>query len=255
MDARSSQATVAGYKATLLAADAFGKFFPRLTTAAGTMTPAKVLVIGAGVAGLMAIATACRLGAVVEAFDRCPAVREDVLSLGATFIDMEPEAERVAKRAYGPDVSEEVRQSEHEVLARHVQQADVIVTTAHAPGQRAPLLVTETMVAAMQPGSVIVDLAAAYGGNCACTEPGHEVVRHGVKILGLCHVPSLMPVPASQMYANNIMAVLRHVIRDGVLHLDLTDQITRGACVTHAGIIQHADIRQASASVTSLTSA
>lgn len=245
MDALSSQATVAGYKATLLAADTCGKFFPMLTTAAGTVAPAKVLVIGAGVAGLMAIATARRLGAVVEAFDIRPAVREEVQSLGATFVGVELAEEAVAAGGYAQDVSSIARQREHEVLAAHVQRADVVISTAHVPGKPAPLLVTEAMVATMQPGSVIVDLAAEYGGNCAGTEAGHEVIRHGVKILGPCHVPSLMPVPASQMYAKNIVAVLHHVIHEGVLHLDFADEITQGACITHAGTIRHADICQA----------
>ena len=254
MDALSSQAQVAGYKATLLAADACGKFFPMIETWAGTLAPATVLVIGADAAGLMAMATARRLGAVVEAFDVRSEVREDVERLGATFIGMEMAVETEAQRGDVTDLSAGFRQSAHEVLAPHVQQADVVIATAHVPGQQAPIWVTETMVAAMQPGSVIVDLAAAYGGNCACTQAGGEVRRHDVKILGPCHVPSLMPVPASQMYAKNIMAVLQHVIRDGALHLDFTDTITQGACVTHAGAIPRADIRQAIARLTPLAS-
>jgi NAD(P) transhydrogenase subunit alpha len=249
MDALSSQATVAGYKAALLAADALGKFFPMLTTAAGTIAPAKVLVIGAGVAGLMAIATARRLGAVVEAFDIRPAVREEVQSLGATFVGVEL-AEATVEGGYAQDVSTVARQREQEVLAQHVQRADVVITTAHVPGKQAPLLLTDAMVATMQPGSVIMDLAAEYGGNCASTQAGHEVVRHGVKILGPCHVPSLMPAPASQMYAKNLVALLHHLLQDGTLHLDFTDEITHDACVTHAGTIRQARIRQAVAAAT-----
>jgi NAD(P) transhydrogenase subunit alpha len=245
MDALSSQATVAGYKAALLGADALGRFFPMLTTAAGTMAPARVLVIGAGVAGLMAIATARRLGAVVEAFDIRPAVREEVHSLGATFVGIELPETPVAAGGYAQDVSTLARQRECEVLAQHIQRADVVISTAHVPGKPAPLLVTEAMVAAMQPGSVIVDLAAEYGGNCACTSAGQEVLWHGVKILGPCYVPSLMPAPASQMYARNMVAVLHQVIRHGVVHLDFADAITQDACITHAGMIRHADICQA----------
>jgi NAD(P) transhydrogenase subunit alpha len=244
MDALSSQATVAGYKAVLLAADALGKFFPRLTTAAGTIAPARVLVIGAGVAGLMAIATARRLGAVVEAFDIRPAVREEVQSLGATFVGMELAAEASTTAGYARAVSAAATQREQEILRQHVQRADVVITTAHVPGKPAPLLVTEAMVAGMQPGSVIVDLAAEQGGNCAGTAVGQAVVRHGVKILGPCHVPALLPRPASQMYAKNLLALLHHLLRKGMLHLDFSDAITHGACVTHAGVIRHDAIRQ-----------
>jgi NAD(P) transhydrogenase subunit alpha len=245
MDALSSQATVAGYKAVLLAADALGKFFPMLTTAAGTIAPARVLVIGAGVAGLMAIATARRLGAVVEAFDIRPAVQEEVQSLGATFVGVELAEEAGLAGGYALEVSAAAKQQEQEMLRQHVQRADVVITTAHVPGKPAPLLVTDAMVAAMQPGSVIVDLAAEQGGNCACTEMGQEVMRHGVKILGPCHVPTLMPAPASQMYAKNLLALLSHLLQEGALHLDFTDAITHGACVTHAGVIRHDEIRQA----------
>lgn len=245
MDALSSQATVIGYKGALLAADALGKFLPMLTTAAGTIAPARVLVIGAGVAGLMAIATARRLGALVEAFDIRPAVREEVQSLGATFVGVELTEDTVAAGGYAQAVSTSSQQREQDVLHQHIQRADIVITTAQVPGKQAPLLVTDAMVAAMQPGSVIVDLAAEQGGNCASTEVGQEVIRHGVKILGPCDVPSLMPAPASQMYAKNLMALLQHLISDGELHLDFTDEITHGACVTHAGEIRHELMRQA----------
>ena len=245
MDALSSQATVMGYKGALLAADALGKFLPMLTTAAGTVAPSKVLVIGAGVAGLMAIATARRLGAVVEAFDIRPAVREEVQSLGAVFVGVELAGETATEGGYAQEVSASSRQREQDVLHEHVQRADIVITTAQVPGKRAPQLVTEAMVAAMQAGSVIVDLAAEQGGNCACTEAEQSVVRHGVTILGPCHVPSLMPAPASQMYAKNIMALLQHLIPDKELNLDFTDEITAGACVTHAGEIRHDQMRQA----------
>lgn len=245
MDALSSQATVAGYKAVLLAADAFGRFFPMLTTAAGTVAPARVFVLGAGVAGLMAIATARRLGAVVEAFDIRPAVREEVQSLGAIFVGIELEEDVLAAGGYAREVSEAARQREQDVIHRHVAAADVVITAAQVPGRRAPVLVTEAMVAAMHPGSVLVDLAAEQGGNCACTEVGQEVIRHGVKILGWRNLPSMMPMPASQMYARNLAAFLRHIVKDRALHIDMADDITRGACVTHDGAICHEAVRQA----------
>jgi NAD(P) transhydrogenase subunit alpha len=239
MDVLSSQASVAGYKAVLLAADASGKFMPMLTTAAGTIPPARVLVVGAGVAGLMAIATARRLGAVVEAFDIRPAVREEVQSLGATFIDVALDEETVAAGGYAQAVSGAARQREQEVLRHHIQRADIVITTAQVPGKRAPVLVTEAMVAAMQPGAIIVDVAAEQGGNCAYTVAGQEVQRHGVTILGPRNIPSLMPAPASQMYAKNVQALLQHLVRDNAVQLDFDDEIIRGACVTHAGTIRH----------------
>jgi NAD(P) transhydrogenase subunit alpha len=240
MDALSSQASVAGYKAVLLAADASGKFMPMLITAAGTIPPARVLVVGAGVAGLMAIATARRLGAVVEAFDIRPAVREEVQSLGAIFVDVELGEETVAEGGYAQAVSEVARQREQKVLHQHIQRADIVITTAQVPGKQAPVLVTEEMVAAMQPGAIIVDLAAEQGGNCAYTEVGRDTEHHGVTILGPRNVPSLMPAPASQMYAKNIQALLMYLVRDGVMPLDFDDDIIHGACVTYAGTIRHA---------------
>lgn len=192
----------------------------------------------------MAIATARRLGAVVEAFDIRPAVREEVQSLGTMFVGVDLEEETATEGGYAKEVSGSSRQREQEVLHEHIQRADIVVTTAQVPGKRAPLLVTEAMVAAMQPGSVIVDLAAGQGGNCACTEAGQEVVRQGVTILGPCHVPSLMPAPASQMYAKNIVALLRHLMPDGELCLDFEDEITHAACITHAGEIRHDPLRQ-----------
>jgi NAD(P) transhydrogenase subunit alpha len=245
MDALSSQATVAGYKAVLLAADRLGKFFPMLTTAAGSIAPARVLVIGAGVAGLMAIATARRLGAVVEAFDIRPGVREEVQSLGATFVAVEITEETSTTGGYAREVSAAARFHEQEVLKHHVARADVVITAAQVPGVRAPLLVTEDMVTAMQPGGVIVDLAADQGGNCACTIPGQEVVHHGVSILGPQNIPSLMPLPASQMYARNIRAFLSHIVKEKAVCLDSWDNITQGACVTHAGEIVQVRVRQA----------
>ena len=234
MDALSSQATAAGYRAALVAAHALGKFFPMLMTAAGTIAPARVLVLGAGVAGLQAIATARRLGAVVQGFDIRPAAKEQVESLGASFVGLTLE-EAEGAGGYAREVSEEVRHREHELLARLVAEADVVIGTAQVPGRRAPVLVTEEMVRRMRPGSVIVDLAAEAGGNCALTEPGREVVRHGVRVIGLVHAASQVAHHASQMYARNVAALLLHVARDGALRLDLEDEIVRACCVTHAG--------------------
>jgi NAD(P) transhydrogenase subunit alpha len=245
MDALSSQASVAGYTATLMAATALGKFFPMLTTAAGTMRPAKVFVLGAGVAGLQAIATARRLGAVVEAFDIRPVVKEEVESLGATFVEVELEEETEAEGGYAKEVSEEAKRREREILAEHIASSDVVITTAQVPGKRAPVLVTKEMVAAMRPGAVIVDIAADQGGNCELTEPGSEVVHDGVTILGPVNLPSTMPVHASQMYSRNVLSLLQHIVQGGELELDFEDEIIDGCCVTHQGVVRHEKVRQA----------
>ncbi len=234
MDALSSQATVAGYKAVLIAAATAGKFFPMLTTAAGTIAPARVLVLGAGVAGLQAIATARRLGAVVSAYDVRPVVKEQVESLGASFLELDVEgAEGVG--GYAVALSEDEHEREQELLALHVAESDVVITTALVPGREAPLLVTEDAVRRMQPGSVVVDLAAEAGGNCALTEPGQTVVREGVTIVGELNLPSTMPLHASQMYSRNVMAFLGLLVRDGDLVLDFDDEIVRETCVAHDG--------------------
>jgi NAD(P) transhydrogenase subunit alpha len=234
MDALSSQSTVAGYKAALLAATHLGKFFPMLTTAAGTIAPAKVLVLGAGVAGLQAVATARRLGAVVSAFDVRPVVKEQVESLGATFLELDVEgAEGVG--GYAVALSDDQHAREQELIARHAQESDAVITTALIPGQPAPLLITEEAVRGMRPGSVIVDLAAEAGGNCAATEPGQTIAREGVTVIGELNLPSTMPIHASQMYSRNVLSLLNHLIRDGELVLDFDDEITRETCVTHEG--------------------
>src|SRR6266568_1270922 len=238
MDVLSSQATVAGYKAVLLAAAATGRFFPMLVTAAGTLSPARVLVLGAGVAGLQAIATARRLGAVVSAFDVRPAVKEQVESLGARFLELEVGEQAEAAGGYAKQLSEETHRRELAFLAQQVQDADVVITTAAIPGKRAPLLVSADAVRGMKPGSVIVDLAVETGGNCELTEAGADVVRHGVTILGPLNLPSTLPYHASQMYARNISSFLLHVVKDGVLRLDFEDAITRDTCVTHAGEVR-----------------
>jgi proton-translocating NAD(P)+ transhydrogenase subunit alpha len=238
MDVLSSQATVAGYKAVLLAATTAGRFFPMLVTAAGTLPPARVLVLGAGVAGLQAIATARRLGAVVSAFDVRPAVKEQVESLGAKFLELEIGERAEAAGGYAKELSEETHRRELAFIARHVQDADIVLTTAAIPGKRAPILVTAEAVAGMKPGAVIVDLAVETGGNCELTQPGAETVRNGVVILGPLNLPSTLPHHASQMYARNISSFLLHVVRDGVLRLDFDDEIIRDTCVTHAGEVR-----------------
>ena len=231
MDALSSQATVSGYKAVLLAADRLPKFFPMLMTAAGTVPPAKVLVLGAGVAGLQAIATARRLGAVVSGFDVRPVVREQVESLGATFLDLGIVGEETSG-GYATELSdEEVRRQQVE-LERRTADFDVVVTTALIPGRPAPKLIPASAVEAMRPGSVIVDLAAEAGGNCELTEPGEEVERNGVTIIGHTNLPATVPVHASKLYARNVHALLTHLAPAGELNLDWEDEITAGACVT-----------------------
>lgn len=233
MDALSSMSTVAGYKAALLAAGSLGKFFPLLMTAAGTIAPARVFVIGAGVAGLQAIATSRRLGAVVEAFDVRPAVREEVQSLGATFVAPDLVAEAaVDKGGYAKALSEEQQAREHKLLEERVKLNDVVITTAMVPGKRAPRLITAAMVRQMRPGSVIVDLAAETGGNCELTRPGEKVVEHGVTILGLLDVAATLPTHASQMYSRNISSLLLHLVKDGKLEPDFDDEITRESCLT-----------------------
>jgi NAD(P) transhydrogenase subunit alpha len=231
MDALSSQATVSGYKATLLAAERLPKFFPMLMTAAGTVTPAKALVLGAGVAGLQAIATARRLGAVVTGFDVRPVVREQIESLGANWLELGIVGEETVG-GYAQELSEEQQRQQQDELERRMPEFDVVITTALIPGRPAPRLIPASAVAAMRPGSVIVDLAAEAGGNCELTEPGEEVVREGVTIVGLTNLPSTMPYHASQLYARNVSALLHHLAPEGELVLDFDDEITAGACVT-----------------------
>jgi NAD(P) transhydrogenase subunit alpha len=234
MDALSSQSTVSGYKAAILAAEHLGKFFPMLTTAAGTIPPAKVLVLGAGVAGLQAIATARRLGAVVSAFDVRPVVKEQVESLGATFLELDVEgAEGVG--GYAVALAEDQHEREQQLIAHHAAGSDAVITTALVPGGPAPELITEEAVRGMATGSVIVDLAAEAGGNCAATEPGTTVVVDGVTIVGLTNLPATMPVHASQMYSRNVQAFLGLILAEGALRLDFEDEIVRETCVAHGG--------------------
>ncbi len=233
MDALSSQSTVSGYKAALLAAERLPRFFPMLMTAAGTVTPAKVLVLGAGVAGLQAIATSHRLGAVVSGFDVRPVVREQVESLGASFLDLGVVGEET-EGGYARELSAEEQQRQQTELEQRIPDYDAVITTALVPGRPAPKLIPASAVAAMRPGSVIVDLAAETGGNCELTEPGEEVVREGVTILGFTNLPSSMPAHASQLYSRNVTALLMHLAPEGELKLDFEDEITAGACVTRS---------------------
>jgi NAD(P) transhydrogenase subunit alpha len=230
MDALSSQATVAGYKAVLVAADRSPKMFPMLMTAAGTVAPARALVLGAGVAGLQAIATARRLGAVVSAFDVRPAVKEQVESLGATFLDLGVRGEET-EGGYAKELTSEQQAEQQRALEARIPDFDVVVTTALVPGRPAPQLIPAAAVAGMRPGSVIVDLAAETGGNCELTVPGEEVVREGVSIVGFTNLPSLMAADASRLYARNVTALLQHLAPAGELALDWEDEITAGACV------------------------
>lgn len=245
MDALSSMATIAGYKAVLLGANQLGKMFPLLMTAAGTIPPATVLILGAGVAGLQAIATAKRLGAKVEAFDPRPAVKEQVKSLGATFIDMELPKEAETAGGYAKELPEEFLRREQEAIAARLPKVDLVITTAQVFGKRAPLLLTEAMVKLLRPGSVIVDLAAEQGGNCALTQANQTVEKDGVAIIGAVNLPATLPVDASQMYAKNISNLLTHLYQGEDGKLDFSDEITRSACITHAGAIVHESVKNA----------
>jgi len=231
MDALSSQATVSGYKAVVLAADRLPKFLPMLMTAAGTVAPAKVLVIGAGVAGLQAIATARRLGAVVSGFDVRPAVKEQVESLGAAFLDLGVVGEET-EGGYARELSEDEQRRQQEELEKRIGDFDVVVTTALIPGRPAPKLIPQSAIESMRPGSVIVDLAAEAGGNADLTQPDQDVDHQGVTILGPTNLPSTMPYHASQLYARNVSSLVQHLTPEGKLTLDFEDEITAGACVT-----------------------
>lgn len=244
MDALSAMSTVAGYKAVLVGADALPKFFPLLTTAAGTIRPAQVLVLGAGVAGLQALATARRLGAVTSAYDVRAAAREQVESVGARFVELELDtSDAEDKGGYAKALAEDQQARQVELLAKHVAKADVVISTALIPGRPAPVLITERGVEGMQSGAVIVDLAAANGGNCALTRPDERVVHAGVQILGPTNLPASMPLHASQMYARTVAALLTEFTADGAFSPDFDDEIVQGACVTHGGDVVHERVR------------
>ncbi len=244
MDALSSMATICGYKAVLLAADRLPRMFPMLTTAAGTITPARVFIIGAGVAGLQAIAAARRLGAVASAYDLRPAAKEQVQSLGGRFIELPIEAQDAEdKRGYAKQQDESFFQRQRELLGRVVAESDVVIPAAVVPGKKPPILITTEMVKSMAPGSVIVDLAAERGGNCELTKPGERVIEHGVTIIGYINVASTVPYHASQMYAKNLTAFLLHLGKEGKLQFNLDDEITRETLLTRGGEIVNARVR------------
>jgi NAD(P) transhydrogenase subunit alpha len=245
MDILSSMATVCGYKAVLIAADTLPRMFPMLTTAAGTLTPARVLVIGAGVAGLQAIGTARRLGAVVTGYDLRPAVKEQVQSLGARFLELPLEAENAQDAGgYARQQDEAFYARQRELLGKAIAESDVVITTAVVPGSKAPVLVTKEMVRGMVPGSVIVDLAAERGGNCELTRPGEKIVERGVSIIGSINMSSSLPNHASQMYAKNLTTFLLHLVKDGGIAVDVSDQITRETLLTRDGEIVNERVRQ-----------
>lgn len=245
MDALSSMGTVCGYKAVLVAADSHPRIFPMMTTAAGTITPARVFVIGAGVAGLQAIATARRLGAVISAYDLRPAAKEQVQSLGGRFVELPIEAKDAQDaRGYARAQDEDFYRRQRELLGKVVQESDVVITAAVIPGKKSPILVTKEMVQGMAPGSVIFDLASERGGNCELTEVGKTVVKHGVTIIGAINVASGVPYHASQMYAKNVTAFLMHLIKDQKLNLNLQDEIVRETLVTRSGEIVNARVRE-----------
>jgi NAD(P) transhydrogenase subunit alpha len=244
MDVLSSQTTAAGYHGVLLAAAALPKFFPMLMTAAGTIPPAKVLILGAGVAGLQAIATARRLGAVVEAFDVRKAVKEQVQSLGAKFIDVEGVADAQAAGGYAREATDEEKQKQADTLKRHIAKSDVCITTALVPGRRAPILVTAEMVRGMRAGSVVVDLAAEQGGNCELCKPGQVVVENGVTIIGTTNLQGKVAVDASQMYSRNMEKLIFHMLGEGALKWDLNEEITKGCVITHGGEIVHPKVKE-----------
>lgn len=241
MDALSSQASIGGYKAVLLAASRLGKYFPLLMTAAGTIKPARVVVMGAGVAGLQAIATAKRLGSIVEVSDIRPAVKEQVESLGGKFIELPMEESGEGAGGYAKEMGEDFLRKQREIVARHVSTADVVITTAQIPGRKAPTLVTEEMVKAMRKGAVIVDLAVDSGGNCEISEPEREVERHGVHILGYSNLPATVPEDASTLYSRNVYALLGLVkTKEGGLTLNLEDEVIDSTLLTHDGVVRHA---------------
>jgi H+-translocating NAD(P) transhydrogenase subunit alpha len=247
MDALSSQANIAGYRAALIGAMELGRFYPMLMTAAGTIRPATVLVLGAGVAGLQAIATARRLGAVVQGFDVRAAVKEQVQSLGAKFLEFDLGGDLEGSGGYARELTPEQQQRQQELMAEAIGRVDVVITTALVPGRRAPILVTEAAVKLMKPGSVIVDLAGEQGGNCALSVPGETVIEHGVKILAPLNVPSTLAEHASALFARNIEALLKLMVTDGELALDFEDEVIAGACITRGGEIVNEGAKAAAA--------
>jgi H+-translocating NAD(P) transhydrogenase subunit alpha len=244
MDALSSQTNLAGYKSVIMAANEFGKIFPLMMTAAGTITPAKVVIMGAGVAGLQALGTAKRLGAIVEVSDVRPAVKEEVQSLGGKFIEVDSSENLQDAGGYAKEASEEYLRKQKEVLFKHITEADVVITTALVPGRKAPVLVTEEMVKNMKPGSVVLDMAVEFGGNCELSEIGKTVEKYGVKIIGEPNIPSLLPQQASELYSKNILALLQHISKDGNVVLNTEDEIVKGSLITYKGELVHEKTRE-----------
>lgn len=235
MDALSSQANIAGYKSVIMCANELGKIFPLLMTAAGTISPAKVVIMGAGVAGLQALGTARRLGAVVEVSDVRPAVKEEVQSLGGKFIEVQTDAGMQDAGGYAKEASEEFLRKQKELIFKHITQADIVITTALVPGKKAPVLVTEEMIKNMRPGSVVLDMAVEFGGNCELSEKGKTVKKHGVAIIGEPNLPSLVPTHSSEMYAKNLLALVSYITKEGKLELDTQNEILKGALITYNG--------------------
>lgn len=254
MDALSSQASIGGYKAVLLAAGRLDRYFPLLMTAAGTIPPARVVVMGAGVAGLQAIATAKRLGAVVEVSDIRPEVKEQVESLGGKFIELPMDESGAGEGGYAKEMSEEFLRRQREIVTRHLSEADVVITTALVPGKKAPVLVTRDMVDAMRAGAILVDLAVTQGGNCELSRPDTEVVHRGVSILGPTNLPAEMPHDASMLYARNLFNLLSEAVEDGELKIDFDNEVLDGAVVTHGGEIHHPKVAEAAGAAKEVTS-
>jgi len=244
MDVLSSQANIAGYKAVLVAANSYSRYFPMFMTAAGSIAPAKVLILGAGVAGLQAIATARRLGAVVQVFDTRPAVREEVISLGAKFIEVEGAADASQAGGYAVEQTEEFMQRQKEKIAENIEKADIVITTAQIPGKKAPILITEEMIKAMRNGSIIIDLAAATGGNTPLTKNNETINYNGVNIVGNSNLPATMPADASKMYGKNVLNFLQLIItKDGQINLNWEDDLVKGSCITHNGEVVHERVK------------
>ncbi len=235
MDALSSQANIAGYKSVVMCADTLGKIFPLMMTAAGTISPARVVIMGAGVAGLQALGTAKRLGAIVEVSDIRAAVKEEVLSLGGKFLEVEGAEDMQDAGGYAKEASEEFLKKQKELIFKHITEADIVITTALVPGKKAPVLVTEEMVKNMKPGSVVLDMAVEFGGNCEVSEKGKIVKKHGVTIIGEPNLPSLVPTHSSDMYSKNILALIQHIGKEGKVELNLEDEIVKGSLITHNG--------------------
>ncbi|MBU2505158.1 MAG: Re/Si-specific NAD(P)(+) transhydrogenase subunit alpha [Bacteroidetes bacterium] len=244
MDALSSQANIAGYKSVILSANTLGKIFPLMMTAAGTIQPARVVIMGAGVAGLQALGTAKRLGAIVEVSDIRPTVKEEVESLGGRFIEVDTDENMQDEGGYAKEASEEFLKKQKELIFKHVTHADIVITTALVPGKKAPVLVTEEMVKKMRPGSVVLDMAVEFGGNCEVSENGKTVVKHNVTIIGENNLPSLVATHSTDVYAKNLLALLEHISKEGVVELNFDDEIVKGSVITYNKEVVHSRIKE-----------